>query len=242
MVRHMRDDTPMLGNANPPRRHVPPGRPLPCLLLLAAGRSRRLGRPKGALVAHGVPLLVQQLQKARAAGIERALVVLGAGAPRLEKFLTPTLQRKLGFSELRICHASAWREGMGGSLRDGLRALPADWRRVLVLLVDQTGVNGEDLRRLMARTHQGQVPGHGQVHRKLIVTVTKPEGSPMAPVVLPRTHTKEALRHLRGDRGLGPWLRKQQPSGLVLVPCPAAEEDLDTPAAAAAWRAKWRRR
>ena len=86
---------------------------MPCLLLLAAGRSRRLGRPKGGLVAHGVPLLVQQLQKARAAGIDRALVVLGASAPRLEKLLTPTLQRKLGFNELRICHASAWREGMG---------------------------------------------------------------------------------------------------------------------------------
>ena len=92
VIRHMRDDTPMSVNANPRRRHGPPGHPLPCLLLLAAGRSRRLGRPKGGLVAHGVPLLVQQLQKARAAGIDRALVVLGATAPRLERLLTPTLR------------------------------------------------------------------------------------------------------------------------------------------------------
>jgi len=228
----MRDDTPMLGNANPPRRHVPPGRPLPCLLLLAAGRSRRLGRPKGALVAHGVPLLVQQLQKARAAGIGRALVVLGAGAPRLEKFLTPALQRQLGFHELRICHASAWREGMGGSLRDGLRALPQDWRQVLVLLVDQTGVNAKDLRRLAVSAAEGQVQS------KVTASVAKPGGSPMAPVVLPRTRMKQVLRHLHGDRGLGPWLRKEPSRSLVLVPCPAAAEDLDTPAAAAAWRAQ----
>ena len=264
MVRHMRDDTLMPVHANPLRRLPPeqismPGPmfgpmsmsgPLPCLLLLAAGRSRRLGRPKGGLVARGVPLLVQQLQKARAAGIERALVVLGAGAPRLEKLLTPTLVRQLGFRELRICHASSWREGMGGSLRDGLRALPMDWKRVLVLLVDQTGVSSTDLRRLSADTNQrhGQAqwqvaaPAHGQLQSKLIAAVAKPGGSPMAPVVLPRTRLQEALRHLHGDRGLGPWLRQQKSSGVVLVPCPAAAEDLDTPAAAAAWRAQLRRR
>lgn len=262
----MRDDTPMSVNANPRRRSPPeqiaiPGQmhisvlrpmtglaPLPCLLLLAAGRSRRLGRPKGGLVAHGVPLLVQQLQKARAAGIDRALVVLGAGAPRLAKLLTPTLVRQLGFRELRICHASAWREGMGGSLRDGLRALPSDWRRVLVLLVDQTGVAGKDLRQLATFTHQGsgqgprQVQEHSQLQGKVIATVTKPGGSPMAPVVLPRTRLSEILTHLHGDRGLGPWLRKQPSGSLALVPCPAAAEDLDTPNAAAVWRAKRPRR
>ncbi len=248
MVRHMRDDTPMSVNANPRRRHGPPGHPMPCLLLLAAGRSRRLGRPKGGLVAHGVPLLVQQLQKARAAGIDRALVVLGASAPRLERLLTPTLQRKLGFNELRICHASAWREGMGGSLRDGLRALPQDWRQVLVLLVDQTGVCAKDLRRLATFKNRGSGQGPRQGHEqrqlqgKVIATISsEPGGSPMAPVVLPRIRLREVLTHLHGDRGLGPWLRKQQSSGLVLVPCPAAAEDLDTPTAAAVWRAQRKR-
>ena len=216
--------------------------PLPCLLLLAAGRSRRLGRPKGGLVARGVPLLVQQLQKARVAGIDRALVVIGAGAPRLAKLLTPTLVRQLGFRELRICHASAWREGMGGSLRDGLRALPTDWKRVLVLLVDQTGVTGKDLRRLAARTAPRQGQEQRQLQGKVIATIAKPGGSPMAPVVLPRNRMQDALRHLQGDRGLGPWLRQQQSSDVVLVPCPAAAEDLDTPAAAAAWRAQRRQR
>jgi nicotine blue oxidoreductase len=223
-------------------RPTPMSGPLPCLLLLSAGRSRRLGRPKGGLVARGVPLLVQQLQKARVAGIDRALVVIGAGAPRLAKLLTPTLVRQLGFRELRICHASAWREGMGGSLRDGLRALPTDWKRVLVLLVDQTGVTGKDLRRLAARTAPRQGQEQRQLQGKVIATITEPGGSPMAPVVLPRTRLSEILTHLHGDRGLGPWLRKQRSGGLALVPCPAAAEDLDTPAAAAAWRAQRRQR
>ena len=256
MVRHMRDDTPMTVHANPLHRSPPeqismPGPmfrptpmsgPLPCLLLLAAGRSRRLGRPKGGLVANGVPLLVQQLQKARAAGIDRALVVLGAGAPRLAKLLTPTLVRQLGFRELRVCHASAWREGMGGSLRDGLRALPSDWQRVLVLLVDQTGVTGKDLRRLAARTAPRQGEEQRQLQGKVSATITEPGGSPMAPVVLPRTRLSEIVTHLHGDRGLGPWLRKQPSGSLVLVPCPAAAEDLDTPTAAAVWRTKRPRR
>ena len=57
MVWHMRDDTRMSVKSNLPSGLRPIRRPQPCLLLLAAGRSRRLGRPKGTVVARGVPLL-----------------------------------------------------------------------------------------------------------------------------------------------------------------------------------------
>ena len=226
MVWHMRDDTRMSVKSNLPNGLRPIRRPQPCLLLLAAGRSRRLGRPKGAVVARGVPLLVQQLQKARAAGIDRAVVVLGAGAPRLEKLLPPTVRHGLGFRELRLFRARAWREGMGGSLRDGLRALPRDWRQVLVLLVDQTGVPARHLQRLARAPNL----------RQAVATTSAEVGTPMAPLRLPRTRLATALSTLRGDRGLGPWLHRQRTADLARVPCPAALQDLDTPADAANWR------
>lgn len=228
------------------------GPALPCLLLLAAGRSRRLGRPKGALVANGVPLLLRQLRTARAAGIDRAVVVLGAGAPRLERLLSPTVLRALNFHELRVCHASAWREGMGGSLRDGLQALPRGWQSTLILLVDQTGIQARDLRRLAASAKPGQIAatvatrtGNAMQTVAPVPTaipmapvISVPTAIPMAPVVLPRTQVGQALRRLHGDRGLGTWLRRLPTNAVTLVPCPAAAADLDTPADAAAWRAR----
>ena len=217
---------------NPVLRHYSACPAPPCLLLLAAGRSRRLGRPKGALVARGQPLLVQQLQKARQAGMTRAVVVLGAAAPRLETLLTPSVRNTLGFRELRVFRARAWREGMGGSLRDGLRALPRDWRRAMVLLVDQTGLGADDLRRLVKHAAK----------RRVMASATAEGGTPQAPVVLPRSQLHAALKSLRGDRGLGPWLRRQASNSVALVPCPRAGADLDTPKAAAAWRAQRRRR
>ncbi len=201
----------------------------PCLLLLAAGRSRRLGRPKGAVVARGAPLLVHQLRKARTAGLNQALVVLGAAAPRLETLLSPSVRRALGFRELRVLRARAWREGMGGSLRDGLRALPADCSHVLVLLVDQTGIRSTHLHQL-ARA----------AARRNVVATTMAAETPMAPVVLPRQYLDTAIASLQGDRGLGPWLRALGTRNRVDLPCPAASQDMDTPTDAAAWRAQRR--
>ena len=156
-------------------------------------------------------------------------MVLGAGASRLDKLLPPTMRQALGFRELRIFRARAWREGMGGSLRDGLRALPQGYRQVLVLLVDQTGIRADDLRRLVRASDT----------RRVAATTTL-GGMPMAPAVLPRGRVGSAIASLQGDRGLGPWLRLQAAPQLACIPCPAVLQDLDTPADAAAWRAQQR--
>ncbi|MEW6184396.1 MAG: NTP transferase domain-containing protein, partial [Thermodesulfobacteriota bacterium] len=47
------------------------------LILLAAGRSSRMGTPKGLLDFQGRPWLVVQLQRFKAAGGRRAIIVLG---------------------------------------------------------------------------------------------------------------------------------------------------------------------
>ncbi len=218
--------------------------PMPCLLLLAAGRSRRLGRPKGTLGGSAHPLLLRQLQLARAAGFTEACVVLGAAAPRLRTVLSATAQRALGFRRLTLIHAHAWREGMGGSLRDGLRALPADWHAALVLLVDQAWLEAEDLRALVKAARGG---GRWQ----LAAACTRSGGRRQAPVVLPRGLTPTALARLRGDTGLGPWLNgnttapaagRPAARDVQAVLLPRAGLDLDTPTDAARWRTAQRKR
>ena len=164
--------------------------------------------------------------------------MLGAAAPRLRTVLSATAQRALGFRRLTLIHAHAWREGMGGSLRDGLRALPTDWRAALVLLVDQAWLEAEDLRALVRGARGG---GRWQ----LAAACTRSGGRLQAPVVLPRGLTPTALAWLRGDAGLGRWLNRTTAApaagrsaarGAQAVLLPRAGLDLDTPADAARWR------
>lgn len=98
-------------------------------ILLAAGESRRMGRPKALLPWHGRPLIAYQIQQLAAAGVERIVVVLGheADAVRPEA-------RGPGVSAVVN---EGYREGRASSLRVGAAALPEGAGPVLVLNVDQ---------------------------------------------------------------------------------------------------------
>lgn len=72
------------------------------LILLAGGRSSRMGRPKGLLDYQGQPWLIEQLRRFKAAAGKRAIVVLGfhqepyfARIPWMEKAVDGTV-RQLG--------------------------------------------------------------------------------------------------------------------------------------------------
>lgn len=191
----------------------------PSLLLLAAGRSRRLGRAKGAAAPAGEPLVRRQLRVARAAGLRGGRIVVGAAAGRVTRHLVPTP------SGFRPCPAPHWREGLAGSLRDGLVALPRAWKATLILLVDQVAVSRSDLRRLLCAAHRGG-------RWRLAAAQDPVSGRLQAPVVLPRD-AAAAVRALRGDAGLGSWLRSLPAGRVIAVPMLAAVPDLDTPADAA---------
>ncbi len=212
---------PVLGNSLPAA--------FPELVLLAAGRSRRLGRPKAAATREGQPLLLHQLLKARRAGFSRVQVVLGADGRRLAALLDARTRAALGFESLELVFVTGWREGMGGSLREALHRLrPGGAGRVL-LLVDQVGVAAKDLRRL-AMIHLG--PGK----QRLAAATVADHHLPQAPLLLARSHCAPLRRQLRGDRGLGGWLRALAPSALRVLPMAGLAQDLDTPTDAHRWR------
>lgn len=84
-------------------------------LLLAAGNSSRLGRPKQQLSIDGQPLLRRSTEILLHAGLGRVVVVLGAEAANHRKLLTSLPV------EIVINHT--WEKGMGGSLKAGLQKL-----------------------------------------------------------------------------------------------------------------------
>ena len=111
------------------------------VLVLAAGGSRRLGRPKQLVRLDGHSLLELAVTRAMDLGPLWIGVVVGAGASRLREELRP-------FPVERIV-ARHWRGGMSVSLRAGLARVPPEATHLLLTTVDQWAVTPLDLQRLL---------------------------------------------------------------------------------------------
>src|SRR3954447_5096980 len=102
-------------------------------LVLAGGAGRRMGGPKALLVDDdGVPRLARTVDGLLEAGCGSVTVVLGAAAEQARPLLADR--------PAHVVVADDWAEGLGASLRRGLRALAAEdaphAAAALVTLVD----------------------------------------------------------------------------------------------------------
>lgn len=196
-------------------------------VLLAAGGSSRLGRPKQLVRRRNRPLLLHALAAARGAlGRDGVIVVvLGAGALKLRTLLRRTVpDRRLrrfvrdfqgGAGSTRVAYNSLWHAGLAGSLRIGIDALPRSARAVLVTLVDQPNVDAAALRRLIA----------AWCARPGIPAAAHYAGRAGVPAIFPR-RLWHAARSLEGDVGARALLRTARE--VTLVEMPEAELDVDT--------------
>jgi molybdenum cofactor cytidylyltransferase len=187
-------------------------------VLLAAGGSQRLGRPKQLVRRGNRPLLLNALTAARGAlGRDDAtVVVLGAGALRLRNVLRRAVPRAgSGVASARVVYNPLWRMGLAGSLRAGLAALPRTAPAALVMVVDQPDVDAPALSRLIAAWRKR--PG--------IPAAAHYAGRAGVPAILPR-RLWHAARSLEGDVGARALLRNT--TDLTLVDMPEAELDVDT--------------
>ena len=85
------------------------------LILLAAGASARLGRPKQLLAYQGLSLLKNSLRTATASLAQPVIVVLGANAE--------TLQNEIQNANAHVVINTGWQEGMAASIRSGVQAI-----------------------------------------------------------------------------------------------------------------------
>jgi molybdenum cofactor cytidylyltransferase len=106
-------------------------------LVLAAGGSRRMGRPKQLIPWEGRPLLEHVVARVRDWPVSEVIVVLGAFE---DEILAGT-----DLGESPIVLNPEWEEGIASSLRVGLDVLVRDARieRVLITLGDQPEIPAE---------------------------------------------------------------------------------------------------
>jgi CTP:molybdopterin cytidylyltransferase MocA len=98
-------------------------------VILAAGASERMGTPKALLAWGGTTLLDNAVERARAAGVQHIVVVLGPA--------TRHLDRQLATDGVDVAFNPEPSAGRSASIRLGSNELPDEIDAVLVQSVDQ---------------------------------------------------------------------------------------------------------
>lgn len=163
-------------------RRAPTSRPI-VALVLAAGRSERFaGGTKQLAVVAGRPLVAHAVATARAAGVDRVVVVVGHDADAVAAAV------QLQDPDVEIVTNPDHAQGQATSLAVGIRAVARDDRArvAVVLLADQPGITAEPVRAVAAAVRDGasvarasyaDAPGHPVAFsREVFARLTDVEG------------------------------------------------------------------
>ncbi|WP_428264451.1 NTP transferase domain-containing protein [Haliangium sp.] len=207
-------------------RPRPPRRPRVAAVVLAAGRSTRMGADNKLLAdVHGAPMLVRAVESILAAALERVVVVTGHEAERVVATLS-----EHGLGEVGIVHNPDYAQGMATSLVAGVEAVRHDPEldAVLVCLGDMPWIAPEHVSALV----DAFAPVEGRA-----ICVPTSAGKRGNPVLFAASFVDE-LAALRGDVGARALLDAHA-EVVCQVPMPdsAVLVDVDTAQALASLRA-----
>jgi molybdenum cofactor cytidylyltransferase len=191
-------------------------------IVLAAGRSSRMGGPNKLLAEiGGRPLVRMVVEEALASRARPVIVVTGHQRERVEAALAGL--------PVTFVHNPHFADGLGGSLKTGIAALPAEVDGVIVCLGDMPQVDAALIDRLIGALD----PGKGA-----LVVVPTIDGKRGNPVVWSRRFFGD-LMTVEGDVGAR-HLIGRYPEAVAEVPLSgtAALTDVDTPEALEAVRAE----
>jgi molybdenum cofactor cytidylyltransferase len=180
------------------------------IIILAAGNSSRLGRPKQLLQYKGKSLIKRAIDTAVDTQPQASVLVLGAN---LELIL-----KEIRNSKMNIAINNNWREGMASGMQKGLdfleKKLTPD--QIILTLCDQPFVDSE-LLKLLVKKQKESGKGIVACHYNGVFGV---------PVLFSRKYFEE-LKDLRGTEGAKKVVYAHQ-DDLAFVDFPNAAIDIDT--------------
>ncbi len=196
------------------------------LVLLAAGASVRMGKPKQLIEAGGKALVVRAVEAALASAAWPVVVVLGANAEKIRPMLArlPVL----------VAENPTWGEGMASSLRAGVNTLRTFSRALdgaLVAVADQPAFSAGAIAQLVDARAGQVLPGSPPTVRSIVAA--RYAGRLGVPALFGREHFA-ALAALTGEEGARHFLAAHA-AETAAVDLPELAVDLDTPEDFAAW-------
>jgi molybdenum cofactor cytidylyltransferase len=176
-------------------------------LVLAAGGSSRLGRPKQLLPYHGVTLLDAVLQTARACAFDQLLVALGGSAAQVRSGVDLT--------DCQVVVNDEFSGGCSSSIAAAMGAVDPRCEALVLLLGDQPGVGARAVHALLAQ--RGDAP-------LAVCAYSDGRGHPFAFA----RKTFSELERLHGDKAVWKLLEERR-GDVVEVPVDGpVPRDVDT--------------
>lgn len=183
------------------------------IIILAAGGSQRLGRPKQLLTYRGKTLIQHSISVAQQSHATHIIVLLGDGFDYISKEIP-------GDRKLRIVHNKNWTEGVGSSIRVGISTLLKVDHAVdnaILMVCDQPYISASLLNELIER--QQQTGKH--------IVASKYDETLGTPALFEKRYFKD-LSTIAGDQGAKKIILGHA-EDCASVPFPMGNIDIDTP-------------
>jgi molybdenum cofactor cytidylyltransferase len=133
-------------------------------VVLAAGGSSRLGRPKQLLTFHEETLVSRAVRAAAEAGCKPILAIVGDTGDAIKQSLAirdsriASASRQEGMVRPTVIENADWQRGIGTSIRRGLEQLPKDVEAAVLLACDQPFLDAAIVRQLIRAQEQTGKP------------------------------------------------------------------------------------
>lgn len=179
-------------------------------IILAAGKSLRMGKPKMLLPYRGKTIVETTINNILSSKVKGAIVVLGSGSDEILKVT--------GRLPVINCYNKDFEEGMLSSVQCGFRTLPVDFGAVIVLPGDQPEIGSDIINTL--------VDAYLNSDKELIVPVCNSKrGHPL----LIGSRYRSSVENLDQEEGLRALLKKFPEDVLeVNTDSPEILKDIDT--------------
>ena len=177
-------------------------------LILAAGPSTRLGRPKQLLV-HREKTLIERV-------VTLAAEFCGAGVVVVTGSCHNQVFAELQGTTAETVYNPEWRNGMSSSIRAGLPHIDSACAGVMLMLCDQPAVSRADYRALV----------EFWISHPDCIVAAEYGGTRGVPAIFPATYRDE-LMSLNGDEGGRSIIASAERVSFVKLP--NAQFDIDTP-------------